>query len=105
MFLEASYVTCRRRTCQPTPVFLPGKSHGQRSLAGERLWGCKESDKTEATEKQYVTCISQQQQTSKAHATLVKSKVTQVVSILCFHFKSPGTMVLIPNFFQKIQFP
>jgi len=23
-----------RRACQPTPVFLPGESHGQRSLAG-----------------------------------------------------------------------
>ena len=34
MFLEASYVTCRRRTWQHTPVFLPGKSHGQRSLVG-----------------------------------------------------------------------
>ena len=26
---------------QPTPVFLPGKSHGQRSLAGYRPWGLK----------------------------------------------------------------
>ena len=25
-----------RRACQPTPVFLPGESHGQRSLAGYR---------------------------------------------------------------------
>ena len=25
-----------RRKCQPTPVFLPGKSHGQRSLKGSR---------------------------------------------------------------------
>ena len=32
---------------QPTPVFLPGKFHGQRSLAGYSLWGCKELDKTE----------------------------------------------------------
>ena len=27
------------------PVFLPGKSHGQRSLAGHNPWGHKESDK------------------------------------------------------------
>ena len=26
---------------QPNPAFLPGKSHGQRSLAGYSLWGCK----------------------------------------------------------------
>ena len=29
-----------------TPVFLPGKFHGQRSLAGSP-WGCKELDMTE----------------------------------------------------------
>ena len=32
---------------QPTPVFLPGKSHGQRSLEGSSPWGRKESDTTE----------------------------------------------------------
>ena len=31
----------RRRKWQPTPVFLPGKSHGLRSLAGYNPWGCK----------------------------------------------------------------
>ena len=31
----------------PTPVFLPGKSHGQRSLVGYSPWGRKESDTTE----------------------------------------------------------
>ena len=31
------------------PVFLPGESHGQRSLAGYSPWGRKESDMTEAT--------------------------------------------------------
>ena len=36
-----------RRKWQPTPVLLPGKSHGQRSLVGYSPWGCKESDKTE----------------------------------------------------------
>ena len=25
----------------PTPVFLPGESHGQKSLAGYSPWGCK----------------------------------------------------------------
>ena len=33
-----------------TPVFLPGESHGQRSLVGYSLWGPKELDTTEATE-------------------------------------------------------
>ena len=35
-----------RRKWQPTPVFLPGKSHGQKSLAGYGPWGHKESDMT-----------------------------------------------------------
>ena len=38
-----------RRKWQPTPVFLSGESQRQRSLAGCRLWGCTESDTTEAT--------------------------------------------------------
>ena len=36
-----------RRKWQPTPVFMPGESHGQRSQVGYRPWGCKESDTTE----------------------------------------------------------
>ena len=38
-----------RRKRQPTPVFLPGDSHRQRSLVGYSLWHHKESDMTEAT--------------------------------------------------------
>ena len=34
---------------QPTPVFLPRESHGQRSLEGYSPWGFKESDTTEVT--------------------------------------------------------
>ena len=36
-----------RKAWQPTPVFLPGESHAQRSLAGYSRWGCNESDTTE----------------------------------------------------------
>ena len=36
-----------RRKWQPIPVFLPGESYGQRSLAGYSPWGGKESDTTE----------------------------------------------------------
>ena len=38
-----------RREWQPTPVFLPGESHGLRSLAGYSPWGHKELDMTEVT--------------------------------------------------------
>ena len=40
----------------PTPVLLPGKFHGQRSLVGYSPWGCKESDTTEHARK--VTSLS-----------------------------------------------
>ena len=38
---------CRRRQWQPTPVLLPGKPHGWRSLVGCSPWGREESDTTE----------------------------------------------------------
>ena len=45
-----------RRKWQPTPVFLYGKSHGQRILAGCSLWGCKESVTTEPA--QQLSCLT-----------------------------------------------
>ena len=35
-----------RREWLPTPIFLPGESHGKRSLVGYSPWGCKEPDVT-----------------------------------------------------------
>ena len=44
-----------RRAWQPTPVFLPGESHGQRSLVGYSSWSLKESDTTEASQHTLVS--------------------------------------------------
>ena len=41
-----------RKKWQPTPVFLPGKSHGQRSLVGYSPWGCKKVRHNLATKQQ-----------------------------------------------------
>ena len=46
-----------RRKWQPTPVFLPGESHGRRSLVGCSPWGCTESDTTEATQQHICVCV------------------------------------------------
>ena len=46
-----------RRKWQPTPVFLPGKSHGQRSLAGYSPWGCQRAGHALLTEPAYMQCI------------------------------------------------
>ena len=43
-----------------TPVLLPGKSHGQRSLVGYSPWGCKESDMTEQLHFHFsLSCIGE----------------------------------------------
>ena len=56
-----------RRKWQPTPVFLPGESHGRRSLVGYSPWGRKESYRTErlhfhfhfqpSAEKTFSSCV------------------------------------------------
>ena len=47
IFTGDFHVAQWRRKWQSTPVLLPRKSHGQRSLVGYSLWGRKESDTTE----------------------------------------------------------
>ena len=44
-----------RRKRQPTPIFLPEKSQGQRSLAVYSPWSCKESDMTEQLNSHTIT--------------------------------------------------
>ena len=44
---RAHLIDARRRQWHPTPVLLPRKSHGRRSLVGCSSWGSQESDTTE----------------------------------------------------------
>ena len=46
-----------REAWQPTPVFLPGESHGQRSLVRYSPWGCKELDMTEQSTHTHIPAI------------------------------------------------
>ena len=49
-----------RRQWHPTPVLLPGKSHGRRSLVGCRPWGHEESDATERLHFHFsLSCIGE----------------------------------------------
>ena len=49
-----------RRQWHPTPVLLPGKSHGWRSLVGCSPWGCEESDMTERLHFHFsLSCIGE----------------------------------------------
>ena len=50
----------RRRQWQPTPVLLPGKSHGRRNLLGCSPWGRWESDTTERLHFHFsLSCIGE----------------------------------------------
>ena len=52
--------TVRRRRWHPTPVLLPGKSHGRRSMVGCSPWGHKESDTTERLDFHFsLSCIGE----------------------------------------------
>ena len=52
--------TCRRRQWHPTPVLLPGKSHGLRSLVGCSPWGREEMDTTEQLHFHFsLSCIGE----------------------------------------------
>ena len=52
-----AYISWSRKS-QPSPVFLPGKFHGQRSFIGYSPWGHKESDMTEHTCMAYIYSIN-----------------------------------------------
>ena len=51
---------CWRRWWHPTPVLLPGKSHGRRSLVGCSPWRCQESDMTDWLPFQFsLSCVGE----------------------------------------------
>ena len=53
-------IITRRRQWHTTPVLLPGKSHGWRSLVGCSPWGCEESDTAERLHFHFsLSCIGE----------------------------------------------
>ena len=56
------------------PVFLPGESHGQRSLSGYSTQGYKESDTTEVTERAH-TRVYSFSETEMTHDVFHKNKL------------------------------
>ena len=51
----------QEKEMQPTPVLLPGKSHGQGSLVGYSLWVLKDSDTTEGLHLHFLNLIKSTQ--------------------------------------------
>ena len=84
-----------RRAWQPTPVFLPGESHGQRSLAGCSSQGHTGLDTTEATG----TCACSLRNRLWRSMALVRLLAPHRLSLAHFlvggvHFPAPLTLVL-----------
>ena len=77
-----------RRAWKPIPVFLPGKIHGQRSLAGYSPQGQKESDTTEANKHAYTKprnpSVSSVRGKSKTKCPKVKRKRIAMTYHKCY---------------------
>ena len=83
--------TLWNRKQQPTPVFLPGEFHEQRSLVGYSPWGCKELDTTKRLTHTQTKIIAVNYQSSQDPATECIPSLTQE--------KKPGKC--IPFIFQQ----
>ena len=57
--IAESYGSTRRMQWQPTPILLPGKSHGWRSLVGCSPWGREELDTTKRLHFHLLSCIGE----------------------------------------------
>ena len=85
------------RTQQPTPVLLPGESHGQKNLAGYSPQGLKESDTTEATQH---TCASKFYQWNCTISTIHFCNIFLILSLFFlfyFIFRLYIIVVVLPN--------
>ena len=80
-----------RRIWQPTPVFLPGKSCGQRSLVGCSPWGLRELDAIEHTHTQ---------RTDTSHKICKKY---HDIFLIFFVVKKPGTRQNYPEFLKQLR--
>ena len=80
------YHNFRRRQWQPTPVLLPGQSHGGRSLVGCGPWGCEESDTTERLCFHF--SLSRIGKEMATHSTVLAWRTTGTVEMVGCHLWS-----------------
>ena len=85
-----------RRAWQPAPVFLPGKSHGQRSLVGCSPWGRIRVGQNSVTENPCVRCISPDPLLGAGQMDCCCCSVAKLCPILCdpMDCSTPGFPVL-----------
>ena len=88
------------RIWQPTPVFLPGKFHGQRSLVGYSPWCRKELDMTEHTQTHTQCVTSSMRNQAFCYLSLPFPASTSDF----YHFKIVKVYVIYIFSFNKIKF-
>ena len=69
-----------RRQWHPTPVLLPGKSHGWRRLVGYSPWSCKESDTTSLSLSLWITWYVQISQNRPGPHSSLRHVVFSIIS-------------------------
>ena len=79
---------------QPTPVFLPGKFHGRRSLVGYSPWGRKESYTTEPV---HLTSLQHPLYFSYKHSTVLSMSFHRESTMCQALGKEDGKSSLLPN--------
>ena len=81
----------QRKKWQPTPVFLPGESHGQRSLVGYSPWGHQELDKTEQAKRRALALMGEdlgETQTLPLHCLVTLSTKSCWVRVFSFQIRN-----------------
>ena len=85
-----------RREWQPTPVFLPGKFHRQRSLVGYNPWGLKESDTTEHVPMHRITWRTHEKHTYFNPTLRISDLVGLRWSLrICISIKFPSEVIAV----------
>ena len=74
----------------PTPVSLPGKFYGQKSLMGYSPWGCKELDMTEVTEHASKYSPSLSPSPTMGRVYFVTPLMLGLASVTCFGLMVDG---------------
>ena len=95
---DESHVATRRQW-QPSPVILPGESHGQRNLEGYSPWGCKGLDTTERLTLSLSSLVDRPHaiQTISSHNDSKKQSLLKFLSV-CFslpaHLHPKGQLIM-----------
>ena len=87
-----------RRAWQPAPVFLPGESHGQKSLVGYSPWARKESDTTEASEYTTTQCPMNSEETASVNIVLRVHSLSPCLfspGLSVYHCQADGPFYLV----------